>query len=207
MPYVVGLTGGIGSGKSTVAHFFQTLGVPLVDTDAISRTLTAPGGGAISMIKTEMGDEFINRDGGLDRPMVRQRVFSDPDAKRKLEKILHPMIRAEVDAQIAASRADYVIVDIPLLVASGAYQDRIQRVVVVDCEENLQIERTMARSKLTTPEVQAIMVTQATRRERLRHADDIVVNESGLDSLSSSVAVLDQRLKALAKLAVVEKRA
>ena len=207
MPYVVGLTGGIGSGKSTVAHFFQTLGVPLVDTDAISRTLTAPGGGAISMIKTEMGDEFINRDGGLDRPMVRQRVFSDPDAKRKLEKILHPMIRAEVDEQIAASRADYVIVDIPLLVESGAYQDRIQRVIVVDCEENLQIERTMARSKLTTPEVQAIMVTQATRRERLRHADDIVVNESGLDSLSSSVAVLDQRLKALAKLAVVEKRA
>ena len=207
MPYVVGLTGGIGSGKSTVAHFFQTLGVPLVDADAISRTLTAPGGGAISMIKTEMGDEFINRDGGLDRPMVRQRVFSDPDAKRKLEKILHPMIRAEVDAQIAASRADYVIVDIPLLVESGAYQDRIQRVIVVDCEENLQIERTMARSKLTTPEVQAIMVTQATRRERLRHADDIVVNESGLDSLSSSVAVLDQRLKALAKLAVVEKRA
>jgi dephospho-CoA kinase len=207
MPYVVGLTGGIGSGKSTVAHFFQTLGVPLVDTDAISRKLTAPGGEAISMIKTEMGDEFISRDGGLDRPMVRQRVFSDPDAKHKLEKILHPMIRAEVDAQIASSRADYVVVDIPLLVESGAYQDRIQRVVVVDCEENLQIERTMARSKLTAPDVQAIMVTQATRRERLRHADDIVVNESGLESLSSSVAVLDQRLKALAKLAVVEKRA
>ncbi len=206
MPYPVGLTGGIGSGKSTVARFFQTLGVPILDADVISRALTAPGGAAIDDIKNTLGPEFIGNNGGLDRAMARQRIFSDPKTKRALEAILHPMIRANVNSQIAASDAEYAILDIPLLVESGGYQDRIKRIVVVDCDEHLQIERTMARSKLTMPEVKAIMAAQATRADRLRHADDIILNETGLDSLSQSVAVLDQRLRALARSTAVEKR-
>ena len=206
MPYPVGLTGGIGSGKSTVARYFQNLGIPIIDTDAISRELTAPRGAAINAIKNTLGPEFIGSDGGLDRAIARQRVFSDPRTKGTLEEILHPMIRAVVDSQIAASDAEYVVVDIPLFVESGGYRDRIKRVVVVDCDENLQIDRTMARSKLTALEVKAIMAAQATRADRLCRADDIIVNEAGLDSLSQSIAVLDQRLRALAKLATVEKR-
>ena len=114
------------------------------------------------------------------------------------------MIRENVDSQIAASHAEYTILDIPLLVESAGYQDRIKRVVVVDCDENLQIDRTMARSKLTMPEVNAIIAAQATRADRLRQADDIILNETDLDSLSQSVTVLDQRLRALAKLTAVE---
>lgn len=201
MPYPVGLTGGIGSGKSTVTRFFETLGVPVIDTDAISRKLTAPGGAAINAIKNTLGSEFIDSDGALDRAMARQRVFSDSNFKRALEEILHPLIRANVDSQISASNEEYVVLDIPLLVESGGYRERIKRVVVVDCDENLQIERTIKRSKLTAPEVKAIMAAQATRADRLRHADDIILNEAGLDSLSSAVAVVDRRLRALAKLA------
>ncbi len=204
MTYPVGLTGGIGSGKSTVARLFQTLGVPIIDTDAISRALTAPGGAAINVIKNNLGPEFIGNDGGLDRAMARHRIFSNPKTKRALEKILHPMIRENVDSQIAASHAEYTILDIPLLVESAGYQDRIKRVVVVDCDENLQIDRTMARSKLTMPEVNAIIAAQATRADRLRQADDIILNETDLDSLSQSVTVIDQRLRALAKLTAVE---
>jgi dephospho-CoA kinase len=205
VPYSVGLTGGIGSGKSTVAQFFQSLSVPIIDTDAISRALTAPGGAAINAIKNTLGPEFIASDSGLDRAKARQRVFSDPNVKRTLEEILHPMIRANVDSQIAASNAEYVVLDIPLLVESRAYHERIKRVVVVDCDEDLQIARTMSRSKLTIAEVKTIMAAQATRADRLRHADDIILNERGLDSLFQSVVVVDQRLRALAKLAA-EKR-
>ena len=206
MPYAVGLTGGIGSGKSTVAGLFAKLGATCIDTDAIARALTAPGGIAIAAIENKFGPDFIGADGSLDRATARQRVFSDPKAKRALEEILHPLIRRDVDARLLASRAAYVIVDVPLLIETGAYRDRVQRVVVVDCDEQLQIDRTAARSNLNRSEVEAIMSTQATRAERLQHADDIILNESGIEALVSSVEVVDQRLRALAKLACVEKR-
>ena len=129
---------------------------------------------------------------------MRQRVFSNPSAKQTLEKILHPLIRREVDARSHTSVGPYVIVAIPLLVETGGYRDRVNRIVVVDCSEALQITRTVARSRLADDEVKTIIAAQVSRTERLRHADDIIVNESGLGPLASAVAVVDLRLRALA---------
>ncbi len=205
MPYTVGLTGGIGSGKSVVASLFEKLGAALVDTDVIAHQLTEAGGAAIPAIQAQFGGNFLNADGSLNRSAMRQRVFSDPNAKQALENILHPMIRQRADAEIATCRARYVMLAVPLLVETGAYRDRVERVVVVDCSEALQLTRTAARSKLSTAEIKSIMATQAARAERLRHANDIIVNNGELGSLSIPVAVIDQRLRALAT--AQEKRA
>ena len=205
MPYTVGLTGGIGSGKSVVASLFEKLGAALVDTDVIAHQLTEAGGAAIPAIQAQFGGNFLNADGSLNRSAMRQRVFSDPNAKQALENILHPMIRQRVDAEIATRQAQYVMLAVPLLVETGAYRDRVERVVVVDCSEELQLTRTAARNKLSSAEIKSIMATQATRAERLRHANDIIVNNGELGSLSIPVAVIDQRLRALAT--AQEKRA
>ena len=198
MPYTVGLTGGIGSGKSVVASLFEKLGAAVVDTDVIAHQLTEAGGAAIPAIQARFGGDFLNADGSLNRSAMRQRVFSDPNAKQALENILHPMIRQRVDAEIATRQAQYVMLAVPLLVETGAYRDRVERVVVVDCSEELQLTRTAARSKLSSAEIKSIMATQTARAERLRHANDIILNNGELGSLSIPVAVIDQRLRALA---------
>lgn len=197
MPFVVGLTGGIGSGKSTVAGAFRALGAITIDTDDISRKLTAPSGNAIPALESYFGSQFIAADGGLDRAQVRLRIFADPDAKKALENILHPMIRSEVDAQIAVSNADYLLLEIPLLAESGAYRNRLMRIIVVDCEEETQIARTVSRSMLSRSEVKAIMASQVTRTERLNLANDIIENDAGLDALQRAVAVVNHRLRLL----------
>ena len=198
MPYTVGLTGGIGSGKSTVEQLFQTFGVDIIDTDAIAHLLTGPNGLGIPSIQSQFGPDFLNPDGSLNRAVMRQLVFGDPDAKHKLEQILHPLIRAEVAGQLGRVATPYAILAVPLLIETGAYTDRVDRVLVVDCTEEQQVRRTSARSKLSEQEVRNIMAAQVDRKQRIRHADDIVLNNAELAQLLSAVAVLDRRFRALA---------
>jgi len=199
MTYVVGLTGGIGSGKSAVAELFARRGITVVDTDAIAHELTAAGGAAIEPIRESFGSDFITPEGALDRARMRALVFGDPQSKRRLERILHPRIRAESAARIAAAASPYAILVVPLLVESGAERARCQRVVVVDCEEDIQIERVIRRSQLSDVEVRRIMASQVTRQERLDAADDVVDNNGGLDDLAPQVERLHRHFLALAQ--------
>ena len=185
MAYIVGLTGGIGSGKSKAAEIFAELGADVVDTDAISHELTGPGGAAMRPIAEAFGAEYLREDGGLDRARMRSLVFSDPEARRALETILHPRIRAAVSERIAASRAPYVLLVVPLLLETAAYADTLDRILVVDCDESLQVERTMARSRLTEDEVHRIMAAQVPRAERLRRANDVISNDGDIKALRS----------------------
>ena len=196
--YVVGLTGGIGSGKSTVADCFAALGVPVIDTDVLARDLTAPGGAALDAIRAAFGGTVMQADGSLDRAALRRRVFADAGARRQLEAILHPRIRQEVELKLAALAGSYALVVIPLLVETGGYRDLLNRVLVVDCPEELQIARVVARSGLTPDEVKAILAAQASRAERLAAADDVIVNAASPDSLPSQVATLHQHYQLLA---------
>jgi dephospho-CoA kinase len=198
MSLIVGVTGGIGSGKSTAAQLFRERGADLVDTDAIARELTRPGQPALEQITARLGAEHLAADGGLDRDKLRDRVFSNPDARRALEAILHPMIRREVEARVRASTGPYVLVLVPLLVETGGYRDLVQRVLVVDCDERLQVQRTMQRSGLTEGEVRAIMQAQATRSQRLALADDLIHNDGSPEELARQVDALDARYRALA---------
>ena len=193
MTFVVGLTGGIGSGKSAAAREFERLGAALVDTDAIAHELTAPGGAALEQIKALFGAAAIGASGAMDREAMRKRVFSDPLAKRALEQLLHPMIRAEAERRIAAARSAYVIYVVPLLVESGDYRRRVDRVLVVDAPETLQRERVASRSGLGKQEVDAIMAQQASRAARLAAADDVLDNSGTLDALRAKVAALHAR--------------
>jgi dephospho-CoA kinase len=188
--FVVGLTGGIGSGKSAVAAQFAKLGAEIVDTDAIAHELTAPGGAAIEPIRERFGAAVITGEGALDRSAMRRLVFSDPGTKRRLESILHPMIRAEADRRCVSALAAYVVLVVPLLVETGAYRDRVARILTVDCAEATQIARTIARSGLSEPEVRAILASQASREARLAVADDVIDNEGDLDALRAQVVAL-----------------
>ena len=196
--FVVGLTGGIGSGKSTVADLFVAQGAALVDTDAIAHELTAPGGIAMPALLAEFGPELATATGALDRAAMRRLVFADATAKARLEGILHPLIRQVSGQRCQAATTPYVVLAVPLLVESGNYRQRCDRIVVVDCPESLQIERVMARNGLAAAEVEAIMAAQASRAQRLAVADDVVLNAAGRDSLSAQVAVLHQKYLALA---------
>lgn len=191
--YVVGLTGGVGSGKSTVADFFVQLGAALVDTDAIAHELTGPEGAAIPQLKAAFGPTVIDSTGALDRVRMRQRVFADAEARAVLEGILHPMIRQLSDQRCQAASAPYVILAVPLLVESASYRQRCDRILVVDCPETRQIERVMARNGLSEPEVKAIMAAQATRAERLEVADDVLGNDLDLATLKTQVLSLHQK--------------
>jgi dephospho-CoA kinase len=201
MPYCVGLTGGIGSGKSTAAEIFKELGAAVVDTDEISRGLTAAGGGGIAGIRQQFGPEYVAADGSLDRDRMRARVFSDPVAKSTLEAILHPMIRAESRVRVAAARAPYVILVVPLLFETGACLDLVKRVLAVDCSEERQVERATRRSRISAGEVRAIMTAQLPRAARRARADDVIDNDGGMDALRSQVGKLHASYLALARAA------
>lgn len=191
--FVVGLTGGIGSGKSAAAEEFARLGATVVDTDAIARELTEPGGAAMEHIKALFGDAFVTPGGAMDRKAMRDRVFGDPAAKRALESLLHPMIRAESERRIDAASGPYVIYVVPLLLESKDPRRRADRVLVVDAPESLQVERVRRRSQLSTPEVRAIMAHQLSRAERLAGADDVIENSGTLDDLRRQVGALHAR--------------
>ncbi len=187
----VGLAGGIGCGKSTVAKMFQDLGALIIDTDAISHQLTNSSGAAIPLIREAFGDAYISTDGALDRAKMRQSVFSDAVAKQKLEALLHPLILAEVQTRLEdAEHYPYAIIVVPLLFNNPTYLQLIQRILLVDCEEQLQITRVMQRSRLSEAEVRTIIAQQTSREERLRRADDVVVNNGNLANLSSRVEAL-----------------
>lgn len=196
--YVVGLTGGIGSGKSTVADAFVAQGAALVDTDAIAHELTAPQGAAMPELIAAFGDDIVDADGALDRAAMRRRVFADPAARGRLEAILHPRIRALSAERIQAASAAYAILAVPLLVESGQWQTRCDRVLVVDCPEAVQIERVGRRSGLSADEVRAIMAAQASREQRLAVADDIVRNDGERTNLYRQVAALHLKYLELA---------
>ncbi|MGE5337212.1 MAG: dephospho-CoA kinase [Gemmatimonadota bacterium] len=177
--FAVGLTGGIGSGKSLIADEFARLGAHVVDADAIAHALTRPGGKAIEPIRARFGGAFVGADGALDRAALRLLVFQDSAARLALEKILHPMIRAEAEAQAGAApdAAPYVLFVIPLLIESGVWRARVDRVLVIDCAIQTQIARVMQRSGLDEAATRAVISSQAARSVRLDAADDILVNE------------------------------
>jgi dephospho-CoA kinase len=190
-PLRIGLTGGIGSGKSTVAAILVRLGASLIDTDAIARSLTLAGGAAIDDIRTTFGAEFIAADGELDRSRMRAAAFADAGARRKLEAILHPRIGSEVERLAANANARVLVLDIPLLVESGRWRARVDQVWLVDCAEALQIERVMRRSGWTVEAVRAVIGQQANRRARRAAADAIIHNDGiTLDELGRDVESL-----------------
>ncbi len=196
--FSVGLTGGIGSGKSAVADLLAQQGAAIIDTDQIAHALTAPGGAAIRPIAEQFGDSFLTPEGALDRAAMRERVFSDAAAKRQLEAILHPLIRQQTRIEAERVPGSYLVFVVPLLVESGRWKDSVDRVLVVDCSEALQLERVMRRSQLSAEQVRAIMATQASREARLAAADDVIVNDQALDTLEQAVVALHQRYLALA---------
>ena len=193
MAYIVGLTGGIGSGKSAAAQVFEELGATVIDTDAIAHALTAPGGAAIAPIQAAFGAGYITPEGALSRARMRELVFADAEKKRLLESILHPLIRARSNELVRAARSAYVILMVPLLVESGDYRGRCQRILVVDCPEELQLERVLARSRIAPAQARAIMATQVTRAARLAAADDVIDNSQDLAQLRRQIEVLHAR--------------
>ena len=198
--YVVAVSGGIGSGKSTVAERFAQLGAAVVDTDHVAHALTAPGGEAMPAIRAAFGAEVIGPDGALDRAAMRRRVFADPAERRRLEAILHPLIRAGSQRACAAASSPYVLLMIPLLAETRAHSPYsfLDRVLIVDCDEAVQLSRVMQRNGLGAAEVRAIMAAQADRASRLALADDVVVNNGAPGELDAQIAPLHQRYLELA---------
>jgi len=187
-PFCVGLTGGIGCGKSTVADRFAQLGAEVIDTDAIAHELTAPNGAAMAAIVAEFGAEMATPAGALDRAAMRARVFADPAARRKLEAILHPMIRAESMRSVQAASGFYTVLVVPLLVEHlAAYRTLLNRIMVVDCDEAQQLARTAARPGLDIKLAKAILSAQSTQASRVAIADDLINNRNDLTSLNEQV--------------------
>ncbi len=186
----IGLTGGIGCGKTTVANLFGERGASIVDTDLIAHSMTVAGGPAMAPIRAAFGDAYVGADGALDRARMRALVFADPAAKLRLEAILHPLIRAAAEAEAAAATGAYVIFVVPLLIESGNWRTRVARVLAIDCPEALQVARVMARNGLQESQVKAIMAAQVSRAERLAAADDVITNDDGIAALAPQVEAL-----------------
>lgn len=197
--FSLGLTGGIGSGKSSIAELFAELGAEIIDTDQIAHQLTAPNGAAMPAIVQSFGESFLAPSGALDRQKMREVVFSDSIKKHQLEAILHPLIRAECERRGNQSLAIYPIFVVPLLVESGNWAKRVCRILVVDCQEETQIQRVMQRNGLSREQVLAIMRNQASRSERLACADDVIKNDQALDLLRPQIAALHQQYCAMAQ--------
>ena len=197
--FSIGLTGGIGSGKTLVADMFAERCAAIIDTDQIAHRLTAPDGAAIPLIRTRFGDDFITDAGAMDRTKMREKVFNDANSKRQLEAILHPLIRIETERAAAHAQGIYLIFAVPLLVESGSWKSRVSRVLVVDCPEQLQISRVAARNRLSEAQIRAIMATQATRSARLAVADDVIINDKDIAALVPQIDHLHALYCALAK--------
>ncbi|PXW88332.1 dephospho-CoA kinase [Nitrosomonas sp. Nm84] len=199
MTFIVGLTGGIGCGKSSASKLFSDLGIDVIDTDVIARQLTESGGSAIHMIQEAFGNSFITPDNALNRNKMRDLIFSNSAARLKLEKILHPHILKETALQIEQVHSSYAIIVVPLLFETNDYSNIIQRTLVIDCDEQQQLSRTMARSHLPQQKVRTIMATQISRKIRLQRADDIIINNQDIDCLRIQVLHLHHQYLSLAK--------
>ena len=195
-PLRIGLTGGIASGKTTVAKLFAARGVPVLDTDQIARDVVEPGQPALAEVVAAFGPDILGPDGRLDRPLLRARIFADPDSRQRLEAILHPAIRAELARRAEAAGGPYQVWVIPLLVEGGQV-DRVDRILVVDCPEAVQLARVKARDGETEDSARAILAAQASRAQRLAAADDVIVNDGEEAGLGPQVAALDARYRAL----------
>ena len=199
--FAIGLTGGIGSGKSTVAALFQRHGAGIIDADALVHELVAPGGAAIPDLRDAFGAAVITADGGLDRARMRALAFTDPPSRQRLETILHPRVRALSNERAAALAASspYLVFVVPLLVETGNWRERVQRVLVVDCSEAVQLARVCARPGMDAATAQAIVRAQATRQARLAAADDVLFNEAPLADIEARVAELNRRYSVAAR--------
>ncbi|MFJ5509102.1 dephospho-CoA kinase [Pectobacterium jejuense] len=197
MTYIVALTGGIGSGKSTVADEFAKLGATIVDADIIARQVVEPGEPALDTIRLRFGDAMLNTDGSLNRAALRQQIFSSPEEKQWLNNLLHPLIQQETQAQFQAASAPYILWVVPLLVENGL-QQRAQRVLVVDVDKETQLARTLARDGISRQQAENILAAQATREQRLAYADDIIDNSRCPNELAPQVAELHRQYLELA---------
>ena len=195
--FVVGITGGIGSGKSAVSNRFEALGIRVVDADLASRWVVEPGRPALARIAEHFGDDVLATDGSLDRAVLRRLVFADPEERRWLEALLHPLIAEEIRTALTAAESPYAILVSPLLIESGQ-TEFVDRVLVVDVPETVQIERTMARDDNDEAQVRSIITAQIDRPSRLARADDVIDNDGGLDALDAQVAELHHRYLELA---------
>lgn len=198
MTLVIGLTGGIGSGKTTVAHLFATNGVPIIDSDLIAREVTEPGSSALNNIVKQFGAHVLNADGTLNRQQLRYIIFKDPAQRLWLEQLLHPIIIERCLERIKRVSAPYCIVVIPLLLETGPYPF-IDRILIIDTTENLQLSRVTNRDDASTEQIQAIISTQINREERLKRADDIITNNSDLANLVNQVAELHKIYLSISK--------
>ena len=198
MSYVVGLTGGIGSGKSAVVRAFAKLGADVLDADDVAHAVSAPGASGYNAVVNAFGNECLQPDGSLDRRWLRERAFADPVFRDRLERALHPLIIASVRETIEAWGGAYGILVVPLLLERGGLLSSVQRVLVVDCPEEMQVRRVAARSGLLPSAVRAIMATQLSRNERLARADDIIDNGGAPEAIAPQVERLDRRYRELA---------
>lgn len=188
----IGLTGGIGSGKSQVANLLAQWGASVIDTDEIAHALTAPGGAAMPLIEQAFGPQVVNAAGALDRPAMREQVFRDPTARQKLEKLVHPLIAKQAEVLGAQADGCYLVYVVPLLIESENWRSRVDRICVVDCDSDTQIARVQARSGLTVDTIERIMSVQASRQQRLAAADDVIDNGA-----QTTIGMLERQVQQL----------
>lgn len=193
---IIGLTGGIGAGKSTVAHYFKELGVPVIDADEITRDLVKPGTPALHQIVEYFGKVILDEAGELDRAKLRKKIFSDPRDKIFIENLLHPLVYEAIRDFALKQSAPYIVASIPLLIETrDKHADLVDKIVVVDAPESLQIERVKQRDKFSSAEIQKIMQTQSERQSRLSKASDVIVNDGDLEKLKKQVIALDEKYR------------